>query len=60
MHPDSDATNDKNLGPGFMPDDESELNDEFYMCLPATIRGFNMQKKEWGKCDFVMYSFQSG
>ncbi|KAF4481389.1 ATPase family AAA domain-containing protein 3 [Colletotrichum fructicola Nara gc5] len=51
MHPDSDAIKDKNAGPGFMHDDDAELDDEFYMCLPTSIPGFNMQKKEWVRLD---------
>ncbi|KAJ3953502.1 hypothetical protein N0V92_010021 [Colletotrichum tropicale] len=51
MHPDSDAIKDKNVGPGSMHDNDSELDDEFYMCLPTSIPGFNMQKKEWVRLD---------
>ncbi|KAF4828978.1 ATPase family AAA domain-containing protein 3 [Colletotrichum tropicale] len=51
MHPESDAIKDKNVGPGSMHDDDSELDDEFYMCLPTSIPGFNMQKKEWVRLD---------
>ncbi|KAI8168695.1 hypothetical protein K4K49_000312 [Colletotrichum sp. SAR 10_70] len=51
MHPDSDAIKDKHAGPGFMHDDDAELDDEFYMCLPTSIPGFNMQKKEWVRLD---------
>ncbi len=36
------------LGEDKMARDEPNLGDDFYMCLPKTIYGFNMQKKEWG------------
>ncbi|KAF4886196.1 ATPase family AAA domain-containing protein 3 [Colletotrichum fructicola] len=49
--PTQDAIKDKNAGPGFMHDDDAELDDEFYMCLPTSIPGFNMQKKEWVRLD---------
>ncbi|KAM0546980.1 hypothetical protein ACHAPJ_010642 [Fusarium lateritium] len=41
------------LGPELMAQDEPppELGDEFYMCLPTSLNGFNMQKKEWVKLD---------
>lgn len=53
MHPE-DRTKDNpgksrdDIGPEIMSQDEPELGDEFYMCLPTSIFGFNMQKKEWG------------
>ena len=31
-----------------MNEDQPNLPDSFYMCLPTRIFGFNMQKKEWG------------
>ncbi|KAJ3579511.1 hypothetical protein NPX13_g1058 [Xylaria arbuscula] len=35
------------LGPKVMSQDEPDLPDTFFMCLPTTLPGFNMQKKEW-------------
>lgn len=32
----------------YMSQDDPDLGDEFFMCLPTSIPGFNMQKKEWG------------
>lgn len=32
-----------------MNEDEPNLEDDFYMCLPTNLHGFNMQKKEWSK-----------
>lgn len=32
----------------YMSQDDPQLGDEFFMCLPTIIPGFNMQKKEWG------------
>ncbi|KAH7182325.1 P-loop containing nucleoside triphosphate hydrolase protein [Fusarium flagelliforme] len=39
------------LGPEFMAQDDphDDLGDEFFMCLPPTLNGFDMQKKEWVK-----------
>ncbi|RYP92936.1 hypothetical protein DL770_000986 [Monosporascus sp. CRB-9-2] len=39
--------NRDDIGPDRMSQDEPDLDEEFYMCLPTTIFGFNMQKKEW-------------
>lgn len=33
----------------YMSQDFPELGDEFFMCLPTSIPGFNMQKKEWSQ-----------
>ncbi|KAK6216195.1 mitochondrial dynamin GTPase Msp1 [Pestalotiopsis sp. IQ-011] len=30
-----------------MDEDYPDLGDDFFMCLPTTIKGFNMQKHEW-------------
>ena len=35
--------------PRVMSQDNPNLGDEFFMCLPTSIYGFNMDKKEWGK-----------
>lgn len=37
------------LAPEYMSQDHPELGEDFYMCLPSSISGFNMQKKEWGR-----------
>ncbi|KAI2615922.1 hypothetical protein GGR54DRAFT_255090 [Hypoxylon sp. NC1633] len=41
------AQTHSDLGPEIMSQDNPDLGDEFYMCLPTTLNGFNMQKKEW-------------
>lgn len=52
MHPqhkgDKAAICKDDLGPEIMSQDEPSLSDSFFMCLPTTLSGFNMQKKEWG------------
>jgi hypothetical protein len=35
------------LEPGIMDQENPPYGDEFVMCLPANIPGFNMQKKNW-------------
>jgi hypothetical protein len=32
-----------------MSEDNPDLADDFFMCLPTSMIGFNMDKKEWGK-----------
>lgn len=53
MHPlDPDAiTNQDELGAKrtASKDPPSSLGDGFLMCLPTSIPGFNMIKKEWGR-----------
>ena len=54
MHPDekSDrphARAEDELDAEYMSQDGPQLGDEFFMCLPTSIYGFNMQKKEWGQ-----------
>ncbi|KAJ4111386.1 hypothetical protein NW765_016511 [Fusarium oxysporum] len=41
------------LGPEVMAQDEPvpDLGDGFYMCLPTSLYGFNMQKKDWVKLE---------
>ncbi|KAF4943371.1 hypothetical protein FGADI_13469 [Fusarium gaditjirri] len=41
------------LGSGVMAQDEPlpDLGDGFYMCLPTSLYGFNMQKKDWVKLE---------
>ena len=53
MHPpktgaDAPHRNRDGLGGRVMALDNPTLPDSFYMCLPTSISGFNMQKKEWG------------
>jgi hypothetical protein len=47
MHSDMDSK-DPDFSRGLEGDDHP-LDDSFFMCLPATIPGFNMQKKEWSE-----------
>ncbi|KAI0855309.1 ATPase [Xylaria cubensis] len=51
MHPPNegqrDIPNRDDLGHEIMSQDEPVLHDDFFMCLPTTLSGFNMQKKEW-------------
>lgn len=50
MHPPDAQSPPKrdDLGPTDMSQEEPPLGEEFFLCLPTTIPGFNMQKKEWG------------
>lgn len=50
MHPlDANTAPKRNdLGSTDMSQDRPPLGKEFLLCLPTTIPGFNMQKKEWG------------
>ncbi|KAK7701513.1 hypothetical protein SLS64_010258 [Diaporthe eres] len=48
MHPiEHKATNCDDLGAEVLSKVDPPLEDEFILCLPPTIIGFNMQKKEW-------------
>ncbi|KAI0813925.1 hypothetical protein GGR55DRAFT_487166 [Xylaria sp. FL0064] len=51
MHPPNEGerqvSNRDDLGPEIMSQDDPGLSDSFFMCLPTTLSGFNMQKKEW-------------
>jgi hypothetical protein len=38
----------------YMSEDSPDLRDDFFMCLPTSIFGFNMNKKEWGKCFIIL------
>lgn len=53
MHPPGEGAeyvpNRDDLGSEIMSQDEPDLSDDFFMCLPTTLSGFNMQKKEWGQ-----------
>lgn len=51
MHPsdpkNQHVTSDDDLKPDIMSQEEPPLNDDFLLCLPTAIPGFNMNKKEW-------------
>ncbi|KAH0423628.1 hypothetical protein CcaCcLH18_12044 [Colletotrichum camelliae] len=48
MHPDAGPfLMVDDLGPDVMEDENPDLDDGFFLCLPPRIPGFNMQKKEW-------------
>lgn len=52
MHPEarrSEENSSRMLEPLIMFQDDPDLGDDFFMCLPSTIRGFNMRTKHWGK-----------
>lgn len=54
MHPpDEDKApqvyNNDELGLEIMSNDIAPQEDEFLLCLPETIPGFNMNKKEWSE-----------
>lgn len=55
MHPDDkldpELERDRRweLEPEYMSQEDPELGDDFFMCLPTSIPGFNMQKKEWSQ-----------
>ncbi|KAF4438887.1 aaa family atpase [Fusarium acutatum] len=58
MHPPSSGQQapvryQDDLGPEVMAQDEPipDLGDGFYMCLPTSLYGFNMQKKDWVKLE---------
>lgn len=52
MHPEqnelSEISDQDVLDDLVMEKDCPDLGDSFYMCLPATIVGYNMQRKAWG------------
>lgn len=45
----SDAETENELESEHMAQESPKLGDDFFMCLPTTIPGFHMQKKEWGR-----------
>jgi hypothetical protein len=52
MHPQDSKTepevpNKDGLEPGMMDQENPPYGDEFVMCLPTKIPGYNMQKKDW-------------
>lgn len=49
MHPkEHRASNRDDLGTEVLAKEDPPMGDDFVLCLPPTIIGFNMQKKEWG------------
>lgn len=58
MHPrgnDFPANRDQ-LGPRKMSQDNPPVEATFILCLPTTIPGFSMQKKEWGNFQCLPFS----
>ncbi|KAF9773311.1 hypothetical protein IL306_008916 [Fusarium sp. DS 682] len=58
LHRDAKARAQPQVSPGpddlesrYMSQENPDLGDEFFMCLPASIFGFNMDKKEWVNLD---------
>jgi hypothetical protein len=54
MHPhdpkkNPQVVNEDDLGPDVMAHEEPPADDSFLLCLPNSIPGFNMNKKEWSK-----------
>ncbi|KAM0289577.1 hypothetical protein ACHAPQ_006901 [Fusarium lateritium] len=56
LHRDGNGRSQRAPSPGpndldakYMSEDRPDLKDDFFMCLPTSIFGFNMDKKEWGK-----------
>lgn len=41
-------TEEQELEAEYMLQDDPKLGDEFFMCLPPSIPGLNMHRKEWG------------
>lgn len=58
MHPETNkpsTTSDQDvLEDLVMEQDCPDLGDSFYMCLPATIVGYNMQRKAWGTFEEIL------
>ncbi|EQB51863.1 hypothetical protein CGLO_08551 [Colletotrichum gloeosporioides Cg-14] len=50
MHP-PEGVNEDSISPDISHDSHLDLDGDFFKCLPATIPGFNMQKKEWVNLD---------
>lgn len=44
----SDQAEGDELAEEYMSQDDPPLGDEFFMCLPPSIPGFDMQRKKWG------------
>ncbi|CAH0032599.1 unnamed protein product [Clonostachys rhizophaga] len=51
LHPSQASDLRDDLGKENMEQDEPPLGDQFYLCLPVHIIGFNMQNKEWVKLE---------
>ncbi|KAI1061472.1 hypothetical protein LB506_011912 [Fusarium annulatum] len=58
LHRDANSHAQRQLSPDaseldsrYMLQENPELGDDFFMCLPTSIFGFNMDKKEWVKLD---------
>jgi hypothetical protein len=45
--PDSSVTGQSEIGPDIMSRDEPPLDDQFLLCLPKTIQGYNMITNHW-------------
>lgn len=53
MHPEEHrARNRDDLGAELLSNVQPPPEDDFTLCLPPTIVGFNMQKKEWGTSQY--------
>ena len=46
---------DDELDPEVMSRDTPPQDDGFLLCLPNTIPGFNMNKKEWSSFCFILF-----
>lgn len=56
MHPSEKSISDDHTGYEITHDDDFDHGDkDFFTCLPTRIPGFNMQKKEWGKFNLIIY-----
>ncbi|QPC72221.1 hypothetical protein HYE68_002973 [Fusarium pseudograminearum] len=58
LHRDANTRSQRQESPGpndlesrYMSQDDPDLGDEFFLCLPTSIYGFNMDKKEWVNLD---------
>ncbi|KAM0296872.1 hypothetical protein ACHAPM_010058 [Fusarium culmorum] len=58
LHRDATTRSQRQESPGpndlesrYMFQDDPDLGDEFFLCLPTSIYGFNMDKKEWVNLD---------
>jgi hypothetical protein len=47
VRPDDSVKGQSEIGPDMMSRDEPPLGDQFLLCLPKTIKGFNMITKTW-------------
>ncbi|KAF4447967.1 hypothetical protein F53441_8558 [Fusarium austroafricanum] len=58
LHRDANSRTQRQPSPGpndlesrYMSQENPDLGDDFFMCLPTSIFGFNMDKKEWVNLD---------